>query len=347
VTICIVQSRERIQQLVWVIALSIGFYGIKGGIFSILTGGNYRIFGPEGTFIGDNNTLALALIVTLPLFQYLRTTTANWWVKLGLTTCIGLLILSILSSYSRGALLGIGVTLPFMLVKAKRRLIPLVIGGGAFAAGLLMAPAAWYERMDTLNDVNQDASVQGRFDAWQFAYRVALDHPLFGGGQHVGDDEALFMHYVPTAEGARAAHSIYFEILGEDGFVGLGLFLILMASAFLTAFRIIRLTRDRPDLAWARSLAAMIQVSFVGYAVTGAFLSLGFFDLYYALIAVVASTEVVVKRALKEPAVNAPDLTSEGKRRIGRAEPAYAPGAARALTTASAAVGPPARPAAF
>ena len=106
------------------------------------------------------------------------------------------------------------------------------------------------------------------------------------------------MHYVPKAEAARAAHSIYFEVLGETGFVGLGIFLVLLVASFRTASNVLRMTRDRPELAWARSLAAMIQVSFIGYAVTGAFLSLGFFDLYYALVAVITVTQLVVKREI-------------------------------------------------
>jgi putative inorganic carbon (hco3(-)) transporter len=325
VTMCIVQTRERIHYLVWVIAMSIGFYGIKGGVFAILTGGDFRVWGPPGTFIEDNNALALALIVTLPLIQYLRINTPTWWIRLGLTGAMGLMILSILASYSRGALIGIAVTLGFMFVKAKRRFLLLLIGGGVLALGLVFAPAQWYQRMDTIQNYNEDQSVQGRFDAWTFAWKLALDHPLVGGGQLVGTDDALFKHYVPTAPIARAAHSIYFEVLGEDGFVGLGLFLILLFVSFRTASRILRLTRDKPELAWARSLAAMIQVSFIGYAVTGAFLSLGFFDLYYALVAVIACTDVVVRRELEKLSKTAASAQgSDSATTIGKLAPAYA-----------------------
>ena len=296
VTMCIVQSRERIHQLVWVIAMSLDFYGIKGGIFAILSGGHYRVYGPEDTFIGDNNTLALALIMTLPLLQYLRVTTATRWIRLGLMGAMGLTIISILVSYSRGALLGISVMLLFLLMKSRHRLVTLLITAGVFGVTLWLLPPEWYERMNTISQYQDDASVQGRFDAWTFAYKLALDHPLVGGGQLVGSDERLFMHYVPKAITARAAHSIYFEVLGETGFVGLGIFLILLVASFRAASNVLRLTRDRPELAWANRLAAMIQVSFIGYAVTGAFLSLGFFDLYYALVAVIAVTQFVVRR---------------------------------------------------
>jgi len=302
VTMCIMQSRDRIQQLVWVIALSLGFYGIKGGLFTILTGGHYRVWGPPDTFIGDNNSLALALIMILPLMQYLRTITTNRWVRLCLVTSMGLTIIAILASYSRGALLGLCVMLVFLLLKARRRFVTFIIMAGVVGAGLMLLPAEWYGRMNTIGQYQEDPSAQGRIDAWVFAYKLALDHPFLGGGQDVGEDNTLFKHYVPKAPIWHAAHSIYFEVLGETGFVGLGIFLILLAASFRAASNVLRLTRDRPDLAWANRLAAMIQVSFVGYAVTGAFLSLGFFDLYYALIAVITVTEFVVRRELAQSA---------------------------------------------
>ena len=298
VTMCIMQSRERIHMLVWVIVVSLGFYGIKGGVFAILTGGHYRVWGPPGTFIEDNNSLALALIMLLPLMQYLRVNTENRWVKLGLLGSMGLTMISILASYSRGGLLALGVMLGFLWLKSRHKLITAVVTGCMMLASLHFLPESWYHRMESIENYQQDGSVQGRFDAWRFAYRLALDHPFTGGGQLIGTDQNLFMSYVPTAAQARAAHSIYFEVLGETGFVGLALFLILLATSFLSASNVLRLTRNRPDLAWARSLAAMIQVSFIGYAVGGAALSLGFFDLYYALIAVITLTQFVVRREL-------------------------------------------------
>ena len=318
VTMCIVQSRERIQQLTWVVALSIGFYGFKGGLFAIATAGHYRVFGPADSFIGDNNSLALAMIMILPLLQYLRTTTANYWVRLGLLGCMGLTIIAILVSYSRGALLGLAVMLAFLAWKARHRAILLIATIGVLGGALVVLPQAWFERMASIEHYSVDASVQGRFQAWTFAYKLALDHPLVGGGQLVGTDDQLFKHYVPDAPTSRAAHSIYFEVLGETGFVGLGLFLFLMSASFLAAGNILRLTRDRPDLAWARSLAAMTQVSVVGYSVSGAFLSLGFFDLYYAIVAIIAVTQFVVRREIQTSPVVASGIRTGKMARGGR-----------------------------
>jgi probable O-glycosylation ligase (exosortase A-associated) len=73
------RTRARIQALLWVIVISLFYYGVKGGIFTALTGGGAHVYGPQGTIIGDNNQLALALLMTLPLANYLRSQSANRW----------------------------------------------------------------------------------------------------------------------------------------------------------------------------------------------------------------------------------------------------------------------------
>ena len=71
VSMMLINTRERLIQLVWVIALSIGFFGVKGGIFTITTGGGFRVQGPAGSFIAGNNEMGLALAMTVPLLYYL------------------------------------------------------------------------------------------------------------------------------------------------------------------------------------------------------------------------------------------------------------------------------------
>ncbi|MCZ6678857.1 MAG: putative O-glycosylation ligase, exosortase A system-associated, partial [Candidatus Poribacteria bacterium] len=98
--------------------------------------------------------------------------------------------------------------------------------------------------------------------------------------------------------GYRSSHSIYFEVLGEHGFVGLALYLALGIGAFLTGTRVLRYTRGQPDLSWARDLASMLQVTLITFAMAGTFLGLAFFDLYYHLVAIMILVGAVVKKAL-------------------------------------------------
>ncbi len=111
----------------------------------------------------------------------------------------------------------------------------------------------------------------------------------------------MFERYAPDPEDFHDAHSIYFEVLGEQGFVGLALFLTLGWLAFRQGNRIRKLCRDRHELQWAFDLASMVQVCLVGYAVAGAFVGLAYFDLYYHLLAMLVITQVMVNRTLKSP----------------------------------------------
>jgi probable O-glycosylation ligase (exosortase A-associated) len=298
VTTCLIQTKERIRQLVWVIALSIGYYGIRGGMFSIVTGGNYRVFGPDESFISDNNALALAEIMILPLLEYLRLTVGNRWVRLGLLGAMGLTMISVLGSYSRGALVGLLPTLFVLWLRTKYRAVTAIATGAVLVAALSFMPASWYERMHTIETYQKDSSAMGRIAAWHFALGLAGDYP-FGGGFDVVHNDRLYYHYNPDADISHNFHSIYFQAIGEHGWIGFVIFVSLLISALMTGRWVTRQTRGRPDLAWASDLARMAQVSVLGYCISGAFLNLGFYDLLYALLAVLVSTRFVVAQTLK------------------------------------------------
>lgn len=322
-TLLLMGEREHIHRLVWVIALSIGFFGVKGGLFTILTGGNYIVWGPPGSFIAGNNEIALALLTVLPLFRYLQVTSDNIWVKRAMLASMVLCAASILGSWSRGALLG-GAAMFFVLwLRTRNKWLSSAAIVVALVAFLAFLPEGWFERMSTIKDYREDSSALGRLNAWGFAINIANERPLVGGGFRAFTPE-LFMKYAPTPTDFHDAHSIYFEVLGEQGYVGLGLFVGLALAAFRTCARIRKRVADRKDLAWASELASMLQVSLVGFGVGGAFLGLAYFDLPYSLMAIAALTSAYVDRALAAQAVTTPD---------GAAGLTASPSAARAPRT--------------
>jgi probable O-glycosylation ligase (exosortase A-associated) len=133
-------------------------------------------------------------------------------------------------------------------------------------------------------------------------YNLAKDRPLVGGGFSV-DKRSIYNVYSPDPSRpyTPVAHSIYFQMLGEHGFVGLGLFLLMGLLCWRYAAWIIRNTKGRDDLKWAQDLAAMIQVSLIAYAVGGAFLNLAHFELpYYICLVLVVARSVVTEAMSKE-----------------------------------------------
>ncbi len=301
VTILLVHEKKHIEWLIWVVTLSIGLLGIKGGIFTLTSGGDFKVWGPAGSFIEGNNEMGLALIVVIPLAYYLHEQVHDRRVKWGLLAVMGASAISALGTQSRGAFLAIVAMATFLWLKSNRKLIVGLAIALAAPAMLIFMPDAWHARMDTINNYQEDGSAMGRINAWIMAYRLACDN-FFGGGFQIYDG-ATFARYAPDPSDVHAAHSIYFQVLGEHGFVGLGLFILLGIMIWRLASRLIKATRDDADLAWITMFARMAQVSLAGFAVGGAFLSLAYFDLpYYLLVILSCMDRWLARERARQPA---------------------------------------------
>jgi len=300
VTMMVMQNKERLNLLVWVLALSLAFYGIKGGIFTIVHGGVYHVRGPARTFIGGDNEMGLALIMTIPLLRYLQLTATKVWLRYAMIAAMLLCALAAIGSQSRGAMLGMAAMGVFFWLKSRSKVFTGLLTAVAAALILMTMPQAWFDRMATIEHYQDDASAEGRINAWGMAFNLAKDKPL-GGGFEVFQP-GMFLRYGPDPWNVHDSHSIYFEVLGEHGFFGLFLFLVLGLMVWRTASWTVKRARGDPENRWAADLAAMVQVSLVGYASAGAFLGLANFDLYYTLIAVVVlcKTVLVARQAARK-----------------------------------------------
>lgn len=287
-TLALMSDRKKLDGFIWVMVISLGFYGVKGGIFTALTGGGARVWGPEGSFIGGNNEVALALIMTVPLMRYLQLQSSNKWVKRGLLVAMMLSAVAILGTQSRGAFLGIMAIGAFFWWKSPRKLESSIMVGVIAAVVLMFMPQTWWDRMNTIQTYDQDASAMGRVNAWWVAWRTANSR-LTGGGANMFTPE-MFQLYAPDPLDVHDVHSIYFEMLGEQGWIGFLIFITLAIMVWLRCSLIIKAAKKDPQKKWAVDLALMLQVSLIGYATSGAFLGMSYYDYYYDLIAVVLIT---------------------------------------------------------
>jgi putative inorganic carbon (HCO3(-)) transporter len=282
IAIAALRERKHIELFIWVNVLSIGFFGFKGGIWTILQGGGGRVWGPPGGFIEGNNELGVALVMTIPLMNFLRIVATRRWVRLGLLVLMCLCAVSALGTQSRGALLAISAMGLIFWVRSSRK----VVTGLAVSLLAVMLvsfmPASWDERMSTIKSYDEDGSAMARLESWKFAFRLANDK-FFGGGFDVYTP-ANYAHYNPASLLPQAAHSIYFSVLAEHGYIGLLIFLLLWLLTFRMAGALRSKSKDRAETSWIFHLASMCQVSLVGFAVGGAFLSLAYFDFAYNII---------------------------------------------------------------
>ena len=296
-TSALLTDRRRIHALVWAMVIAIGYYGVRGGIFAVVTGGNYRVWGPPQTMITDNNHLAAAMLVTLPLMNYLRLQSRHHVVRIGLAVVMGLTLLAVVGSYSRGALLGLCAVAGLMWWRSHAKVISAVLLSVALAGAVTFMPPQWGARMNTIGEYEADASASERLVLWGISWKLALDRPLLGSG-FTGPYTREVVDRVAPEGPARAVHSIWFELLGEQGFVTFAVWLSMTLTAAYWSHRLMRATRGVAELAWAHDLGRMAQVSLVAYLVSGTFLSLSYWDFYWTLLVVIGATWTLARRAV-------------------------------------------------
>jgi probable O-glycosylation ligase (exosortase A-associated) len=311
VAMMLITTRQRLHALVLTIAISIGFYGFKGGIFTIINGGAYRVQGPSGTFIEGNNELGLALAMTVPLLYYCARHAGNRWLRWGLILAMVLNVVAAIGTQSRGALLGMAAMGVMFWLKAKQKFAIAIYAGIAILLVASVMPDAWYERMNTIQTYEQDGSAMGRVNAWWMAWNLAKARPIVGGGFETFRRE-MFQLYAPDPSNVRDVHSIYFQVLGHHGFVGLGLFLALALLTWHSASRLKHASKVIPEMRWLGELAAMVQVSMIAYATAGAFLGLAYFDYYYNLVVIIVVGQAILKRHLLHSAATSNVAGLEG-----------------------------------
>ena len=296
VALMLLRSFDRIEALLWVSAASIGFYGFKGGVFTILHGGVYRVQGPEGSFIGGNNEIGLALAMTVPLLYFMRTRSTNSILRAFMTVWAFLTAFAAIGTQSRGAMLGMGAMAAFVWVNSRNKFFTAVMLGITVYSIANFMPQSWYDRMGTIEHSDEDASAQGRINAWWVAWNVANDR-FFGGGFECFQ-WPTFKIYAPNPDNVHDVHSVFFEVLGEHGFVGLAIFLLLGLCTWLSAGWTARRARKIPGSAWISDMMRMVQCSLIAYATAGLFLGLAYFDYYYTLVIIVIATTWLVKRRI-------------------------------------------------
>lgn len=308
VTIVVIRDFRQFHVFLRILAGCFGIFVIKTLPFVILTAGQFRVYGPPNSMIADNNDFGLALNMTLPLFFFLAQVETNPWLKRLFWFLFLATIPSILFTYSRGAMVGLLALLGLMFLQLKQRLllIPVMVIG--LIGGLIFAPENWRNRMDPTRKDAVDLSAQSRLNAWTFAWNLASDFPLTGGGYATFTPE-LFHHYAPKVHDIHGAHSVYFQVLGEHGFPGLLLYLTLVFSSFRTTRTLVREARARGDLEVAH-YANMLWFSMVGFLVSGLFLGRAYFDYYFSIVAALVVLKDV---AMRDWAHNEAEETAENE----------------------------------
>jgi probable O-glycosylation ligase (exosortase A-associated) len=303
VMILLVNSRKKLKYLFVVTALCFAALAIRGALFGLSVGGESRVWGPPDSFLTDNNGFALAINMSLPMLFYLARGEENRTLRWILNVAFACGIVTVILTYSRGGLLGLAAVLGMIALKSRYRVLSAAL---LLVCGLLVltfVPQKWTERMNTLNSGNLDDSAQQRLVSWGTTWNFAKDYPITGGSFYALPNVDVFQRYQPEAlpEGflSSGPHSIYFQVLGEQGFVGLALYLFLIGSCIVTLRNLRKHTTVvSPAMRWVITYSDIIETSFVAFLVSGAFLGFANFDLFYQLIACTIITKIIYRHEL-------------------------------------------------
>jgi probable O-glycosylation ligase (exosortase A-associated) len=291
ITMVVVTTLNRLKWLLIVVGMSFGLLGIKGALFGLQTGGIYRVMGPPSSFVADNNDLALAINMSLPILFFLAREEKKKALRTILWIAFFASIGSVLLTYSRGGLLGLAVVLGVLAIKAKRKLLATSFLVAASLLVVSYAPQNWMERMQTFLAGDLDASAQGRINAWKFSWNLAMDYPVTGGGFGTFSQD-LFERYAPDPTDFHGPHSIYFQMLAEQGFVGLTLMLLLLGSVLYSLRRLRKKVQQVPTAHSLGSYSHALETGLYAFIVSGAFLGRAYFDLWFQFIACVVLLKI-------------------------------------------------------
>jgi probable O-glycosylation ligase (exosortase A-associated) len=292
IAVCIQLTTDRLKfhALVWILVVGIGYFALKGAAFTIVELGQNRVQGVPKTILEDNNHLGTAMAVVLPMVAYLITQAARPLVKTALMVLFACFVISIIGTHSRGAFVALAVFGFFFWLKSRRKLLILVTLSIVALPAIALMPEKWGERMTSISEAREDSSFMGRVDAWVINYKLAAEHPLTGVGlrnSYLKDVAASVDR--ERALRAKAAHSIYFEVLGGTGFVGLAIYLALLGTAFLTTLRLQKLKSDPAVEPWIPAFGYYAQIALTVFCVGGAAVSIEMWDGYCILIALIAA----------------------------------------------------------
>ncbi len=301
-TTALVTDRERLRMLLWVIALSLGFYGAKSGLWGLLTLGRGQILRGPGGMLADNNDLSLALAMAVPLLFHLGWTERRSEVRLGFWLAVPLTVITVGLTQSRGGFLSVAMAIGVLLWRSRNRMAGLLAGLLVLAAGFVLAPESYKERLATLRHPTEEGSAAGRLRAWGIATRMALDHPWLGVG--FGKFQQHYLEYaVDPTEAELAgenivAHSSYLQIWAEGGSAALCGYFALIAGSFWTCWKVRRMAEERYESSWIRNYAVMFEASLATFVVGSSFLNRAHFDLFYHWVALILVFGVLARREM-------------------------------------------------
>lgn len=299
-------SRVRLHSYIWLLVFAMILLGLKESLLFVLAAGADQVADPEQLEIGDRYHLAVAMLFAVPMLNYLRLQSRYRWVQICLFATKFAIVAAVILTGSLVGFLSLLVMTTCLLWTSKR-LIPSLLMLVILAVGLhSLTPTLWKERFGMSHQVEVQAK-NHQLLAWQTYLTAALDRPLTGAGPKALQHPPVFERYAPALDEVNVqylsllgAQSGLFQILGDLGFIGLVIYVALLAAGFFNARWINQQAHGRPDLDWLGDLGRMVQISLIVFCISGAALAIPFNDLFLSLLVMLSATRCMAKEKTAE-----------------------------------------------
>ncbi len=295
VSMVLLATVDQLYCLLLIAAITLGYIAYEINALYLSTGAIKIAQNGYGGL--DNNGAGLMLAMGVPvcilLWDGIRD---RWrWFFLALAPAI---VHAVLMTYSRGAMLSLLVTSPLVAVRSRRRVQMAVFGTVLFLGAIpVLAGPEIRARFFTLKDNEVDDSANSRRQSWAAAWNMAKDNPIFGVG--IRNANLFSFQYGADMEG-RTIHSQYLQIAADNGFVGMGLYIAMVASVWADTRFCRRAVKGRDDLESRRIylVATGVETSMATFCFGGLFLSLENFELPFLMLILGSQLAALVKGQL-------------------------------------------------
>jgi putative inorganic carbon (hco3(-)) transporter len=296
-----IRSRIQIEAFIQIYVVSLAANFVPFGLKTLISGGGYGrnlglLSGNAG--LAEGGLLSTACLMAIPLALFLGQHSVLWprraMIKIAYWVVAALALVTALGTFERSAAVGLVALASYMLIRSRHKI--------RFAAVLILCALGigyvtsdqWVDRISTIGDYSEESSALVRVLVWKWTIGYALSHPVGGGFS------AYLINSVTlpngTVEVARAFHSVFFELLGEQGWVGLGLFVALMISTLIRLRGLSKRVRDVPGMRWCSDLSDAIQSGLIAFLAAGAFVGIAFQPMCWYFVAVSISLTEYVRR---------------------------------------------------
>lgn len=251
----------------------------------------------------DNNGAGLMIAMGIPLAYFLWQHYHSWWRWIFLAL-VPVMIHAVLMTYSRGAMVSLLLVSPLLIVRSRRKMQMIFALVGCLLLVPMLAGEEIRARFFSVDQYEQDASAQSRFDSWKAGWQIASDFPILGAGVRNAD---LLSHRYGADMVGRAIHSQYIQIAADSGFPALTFYLLLLFGTWRALRRTQKRSRDSnsDEDRLAYNLACGVEGALMVFCVGAAFLSLEIFELPYLLVLLGLKLSLVVQ---EEVAVTTPSV---------------------------------------